>query len=82
MYEHLTINLRKVALRSRGEFTRPKACNDGRSRLGDRKFPTVNKNARKVEHANIFGRTRAIPKSFAHRAVGEVSGGIARGCIA
>lgn len=46
--------------------------NDGRSWLGDRKFPTANKNAGKVEHANIFGRTRAIPKSFAHRAVGEV----------
>lgn len=35
---------------------------------------TANKNAGKVEHANIFRRTRAIPKSFAHRTVGGGGG--------
>lgn len=71
-YGYRTIKSRKVALRCRGDFIWPGARNDGQPRLGDRKFLTANKNAEKVEHANIFRRTRAIPKSFAQRAVGEV----------
>lgn len=46
-----------MALSSRSEFTPARTCNDDQP--GDRKFPTANKNARKVEHANIFRRTRA-----------------------
>lgn len=66
-YDYRIIKLHKVVLKSQRIYTTKNSQRDGQPRLGDRKFLTANKNAGKVEHANIFRRTRAIPKSFAHR---------------